>query len=272
MAAGLLLLWLLQLAMRAQCTGFPAGHPCADPALASKPFCDESLTTAQRAAAMSKSFAEMQADLPREDMPLTPPGLALVAAKNAALNSQQGDPQSESDTAAWGDQPTPNDPGLERLELTAGFGLGCLSACCAVLLTSLRAAWRDGTLVQREVQQGNQVTNDIAISNDIDDASTSELLASLDEIIAASGSYPGGSSSSSSSSSSSRSRGSADGKRPGSVSGSAARTSRVKKDKGGTRSMKNGRGGTSADQTETAELKEVRSLLESLSRSEELSS
>lgn len=268
MVAGLLLWLSVQLAMCPRSRGFPAGHPCADPALASKPFCDESLTTAQRAAAMSDSLAAMQVELPREDMPLTPPGLALLAGKNAVSNSQQEDQQRQSDTASWGTQATPTDPGLERLELTAGFGLGCLSACCAVLLTAIRAAWRDGALGQREFQPGNNVAKDASVSSDIDDASTSELMASLDEIIAASGSYMEGSQSGDGDIH--------DGPSSGRNAARASKGSKVRKGKSGTRSKKNGRsrgsGGTPGDRTETAELKEVRSLLESLARSEELNS
>ena len=254
MAGGLLLRLLVQLAICARSRGYPAGHPCADPALALKPFCDESLTTAQRAAAMAESLSAMEAELSREDMPITPPGLTQAAAKNIASNGDE----AVVDTASWqahAPQPTPTDPGLERLELTAGFGLGCVSACCAVMLTALRAAWRDGVLGQREVLQANlAAANGNSVSRDIDDASTSDLAAALDEIIAASGGGSGA-----------RDGGNANSDSLPSVDGQTLGTGNDRKVKRGTRSMKN-------EQPKTARLHEVRSLQESIVRSEELSS
>lgn len=242
MAGGLLLHLLVQLAICARSRSYPAGHPCADPALALKPFCDESLTTAQRAAAMAESLSAMEAVLPREDMPLNPPGLTLV--KNIASNSERRDaPHS-----------TPTDPGLERLELTAGFGLGCVSACCAVVLTALRAAWRDRVLGQREFLQGNLPADNDNSLRDIDDASTSDLVVALDEIIAASGGGSGA-----------RCGGNVNSDGLSSVGGQTRVSGKGSKAKRGPRSMKN-------DQPEPVGLHEVRSLLESIVRSEELSS
>ena len=207
-------------------------------------------------------------------MPQPPAGLKVAANKNTASKDQLDHLEAASRAPAPPYPPT--DPGLERLELTAGFGLGCVSACFAVLLTALRAAWRDGMPGPRELQQGNLTEDqDVDVSSHIDDASTSELLAELDEIIAASG---GGSER--------RGGGSADTNRHIGVSGRRARTgpgSAVKEanskraskgSKGSVRSMKSsgsrGHRGTPGDRTATTGLSEVQSLLESIAQSEEL--
>jgi hypothetical protein len=211
-ASGLLCLWevclfdsmlallVLLLALPGLLAGaWAPGHPCSEPALASKPFCDETLSTAERAAAMKESLAAMQAEygpLPGSDLEDT--AASPADPHNSAREAGQAEGPAKSTSSGA-------DPDLDRLELTAGFGLGCVSACCAVLLTALRAAWRDGKLGKRDIQGtlaaaaatnvtadagGTDTDDDDACS--ADDAGTAALLAELDDIIA--GSSSGGSS------------------------------------------------------------------------------
>ena len=184
-ARGLALLLLVVGAAGAE-TPLADGHPCADPALASKPFCDGSLTTGQRAAALRQALDEMGAAQP--PLPLDPLGGPPGAAAREAAAHRARPPLAAAD------------PGLERLEVGLGFVLGCVSACCAVLLTAMRAACRKSLLLLKDplaaaaaapTGQQQQPQRRAGSSDDGGDAATAVLMAELDELIGGSASGGG---------------------------------------------------------------------------------
>ena len=65
--------------------GGGGGHPCDEPGMRDQPFCDSSLTTAERAAAMEQRLAEMRAEYGE-----LPPGDGQSASGFGVGSGEQG--------------------------------------------------------------------------------------------------------------------------------------------------------------------------------------
>jgi hypothetical protein len=150
------------------------GHPCTQPALATQPFCDEALPTAERAAALQRGLAALRAQAQGDDE-------GAARADGAASKVRRSTPRTQ---VVPGAQPPPGSARGLVLVLVGMALVWASTSCWALSLWRRRhkRAEPGGTAGGSAGEAGGGGGGDVK----------AELMAELDDIIAASSSSSDG--------------------------------------------------------------------------------